>query len=149
MDSDTEQVNQPGPVERRLMSYGKIHPLVFGAFNDVNQGFEDLIKALADYGAAQLWRPMLARNMNEARGALFWKLRRTIGMAMHRANADLVLHRVPRVGGRTAAAEDRRALASKLFFEAGGLLTLPRPSAKLALGTIAFGGNVYPSPSYV
>ena len=55
---------------------------MFGAFNDVNQGFEDLIKAMADYGATQLWRPMLARNVAEARGALFWKLRRTIGMTM-------------------------------------------------------------------
>ena len=97
---------------------------MFGAFNDVNEGFEDLVKALVDYGASQLWRPMLARNIAEARGALYWKIRRTIGMTMHRANADLILHRVPRVGGRAEAAEDRRELASRLHFDTGGPATV-------------------------
>ena len=107
---------------------------MFGAFNDVNQGFEDLIKAMADYGATQLWRPMLARNVAEARGALFWKLRRTIGMTMHRANADLVLHRVPLAGGRAAAAQSRRELASRLQFGDGGPASITASYRQAGIG---------------
>ena len=47
---------------------------------------------------------MMAPTPAAAYGALHWKLRRTIGMAMHRANADLILHRIPRIGSRAASA---------------------------------------------
>ena len=124
----------PGPVQSRPAQLGPIHPLVFGAFNDVNEGFEDLVRAMVDYGASQLWRPMLARNIAEARGALYWKIRRTIGMTMHRANADLILHRAPRVGGRAAAAEDRRELASRLQFDSGGPSTVTASFRQASIG---------------
>ena len=135
-DPDEGQALQPppGPVQSRLAQLGPIHPLVFGAFNDVNKGFEDLVRAMVDYGASQLWRPMLARNIAEARGALYWKIRRTIGMTMHRANADLILHRVPRVGSRAAAAEDRRELASRLQFESGGPSTVTASFRQASIG---------------
>ena len=91
-------------------------------------------KSPVDYGASQLWRPMLARNIAEARGALYWKIRRTIGMTMHRANADLILHRAPRVGGRAAAAEDRRELASRLQFDSGGPSTVTASFRQASIG---------------
>ena len=95
-------------------------PLVFGPFNDVNAGFEKLLKAIAAYGATIMWRPMMAPTPEAARGALFWKLRRTIGMTMHRANANLILHRIPRIGTRAAAANTRRELAHNEFFHSSG-----------------------------
>ena len=114
-----------GRVRRRLEQLAgtdakSLLPLVFGPFNDVNDGFEKLINAMAAHGAAIMWRPMMAPTPAAAYGALHWKLRRTIGMAMHRANADLILHRIPRIGSRTASARCRRNVAREAFFHSSG-----------------------------
>lgn len=110
----------PGPVQERLHHLGPILPLVFGAFNDVNQELEGLVSAMASAGAVSLWRQMLQPDYASAKGVLMWQLRRDIGMEMHRANADLILDRVRRVGGRAEAAAGRRAHSARTFFGASG-----------------------------
>ena len=57
-------------------------PLVFGAFGEVNDGVEELIKQLAELGAVIHWRRMKAREPEEAVGALSWMLRRRWGITV-------------------------------------------------------------------
>ena len=96
-------------VEARLRSFGAVLPLVFGPFNDVNSRFNTLVDALATHGATNLWRSMLARDASKAKGPLLHRMRRSIGMAMHRANADLILNRVTLIGPHAEGAATRRA----------------------------------------
>ena len=83
-------------------------PLVFGAFADVNGWFEKLISNLASHGASVHWRSLMANSITNAKGVLQWRIRRTIGMAIHKANADLVLDRLPLIGARASAHAARR-----------------------------------------
>jgi hypothetical protein len=110
----------PGPVAERLASFGPVLPLVFGAFADVNVGFEKLISNLASHGASVHWRSLMANSITNAKGVLQWRIRRTIGMAIHRANADLVLDRLPLIGARASAHAARRARARAAMFGDSG-----------------------------
>ena len=110
----------PGPVERRLRTFGPVLPLVFGAFADVNSQFEKLISDMAAHGAVVLWRSLMATDSSNAKGVLQWRIRRTLGMAIHRANANLVLDRLPLIGARASAHAARRARArASMFGQAG------------------------------
>lgn len=60
-------------VEARLRSFGAILPVVFGAFNNVNPRFSTL-------ESTKLWRSMMARDENAAKGPLLHRMRRAIGM---------------------------------------------------------------------
>ena len=95
-------------------------PLVFGAFADVNVGFEKLISNLASHGASVHWRSLMANSITNAKGVLQWRIRRTIGMAIHKANADLVLDRLPLIGARASAHAARRVRARAAMFGDSG-----------------------------
>ena len=95
-------------------------PLVFGAFADVNDGFEKLISNMASHGAAVHWRSLMVNSVTSAKGVLQWRIRRTIGMAIHKANADLVLGRLPLIGARASAHAARRARARAAMFGDSG-----------------------------
>ena len=110
----------PGPVTPRLGSFGPVLPLVFGAFADVNDGFEKLISNMASHGAAVHWRSLMVNSVTSAKGVLQWRIRRTIGMAIHKANADLVLGRLPLIGARASAHAARRARARAAMFGDSG-----------------------------
>ena len=106
----------PGQVTQRLASFGPIKALVFGAFAEVNDSFDKLMHLMAGHGAAVHWRSLLVNDPGAAKGIMMWRLRRTIGMATHRANAELILSRTPLMGGRATAAAGGRARARASFF---------------------------------
>ena len=84
-----------GPIEQVLRSrFDHVIPLVFGAFGEVNDGVEELIKQLAELGAVIHWRRMKAREPEEAVGALSWMLRRRWGITAVREAARLTLGRL-------------------------------------------------------
>ena len=51
---------------------------------------------------------------------MVWKIRRSLGMAIHRANASLTLDRLPLMGGRASAAAGRRARARTAYYGSSG-----------------------------
>ena len=62
----------------------------------------------------------MATDSSNAKGVLQWRIRRTLGMAIHRANANLVLDRLPLIGARASAHAARRARArASMFGQAG------------------------------
>ena len=120
-----------GPVERRLRSFNRVLPLVFGAFGETSDGVETLLHGLADAGAQRHWRRMKARRPEEAQGAIAWLLRRRWGITAIRENARLTLDRLQYVGSNprlnqrgsqsVSNAENRaRARADALEFSAHG-----------------------------
>ena len=109
-----------GPMERRLETFGPILPLVFGAFAEVNKAFDQLINDLAKVGAGSMYRSMLLKSPIQAKGVLVWKLRQRIGTAIHRANAEMLLARVPQIGARAAANAERQQRAQRNFFGFAG-----------------------------
>ena len=94
--------------------------LVFGPFNEVNSKFNMLIDAIPTHGATNLWRSMIARDATTAKGPLLQRLRRTIGMAMHRANANLILNRITQVGYHAEGAATRRAQVENRWWGPAG-----------------------------
>ena len=78
----------------RLSRFDHVIPLVFGAFGEVNDGVEELIKQLSELGAVIHWRRMKAREPEEAVGALSWMLRRRWGITAVREAARLTLGRL-------------------------------------------------------
>ena len=96
-------------IEECIKSHGPILPLVFGAFGEVNSRFNDLVDALAAHGSTNHWRTMLADNATDAKAPLIDRIRCSLGMAIHRANSDLILNRVNYVGPHAAGAATRRA----------------------------------------
>ena len=116
-------------VEQRLQSFGAILPLVFGPFNEVNSRFNTLVDAMATHGATSLWRSMLAKDAAMAKGPLLNRMRRSIGMAMHRANADLILNRVSLVGPHAEGAANRRAQTEARWWGPAGPASVHHDSA--------------------
>ena len=92
-------VGEIGPVERRLGLFGEVRPLVVGAFGEHNVVFEKLVATAADSGAEKHWRRMRCLSPAHCRGVLVAMLRRTLGMAAVRANAQLLQRRFAHIGG--------------------------------------------------
>ena len=44
---------------------------------------------MASHGAAVHWRSLLENDASAAKGIMMWRLRRTIGMAIHKARPSL------------------------------------------------------------
>ena len=124
--------------------------LVFGPFNEVNSKFNMLIDAIPTHGATNLWRSMIARDATTAKGPLLQRLRRTIGMAMHRANANSLIRvsnqkkkkKVSHVNfgtlkiaifGTSLKAQPAGAVCSRRRFVRNALLPLLRPPARTGI----------------
>ena len=102
--------DQTGPVLQKLLSYGRVRGLVFGAWGEASQDVERLLSQLAKQGARNKWRRMGCLSEKAAVGCLAWLLRRRWGITAVRENARLKLERLCFVGrGATAAFERRRA----------------------------------------
>ena len=111
-----------GPIERRLRSYQRVVPLVFGAFGEASEGVELMISQLAHAGGAIHWRRMKARSPEEASGALAWMLRRRWGIVALREAARLTLDRLQyagsnraQLGARTAALKAAAANSERRY----------------------------------
>ena len=103
-----------GPVEARLNELGPtIGSLAFGMHGEVSPDLHQLVHTLASLGAEKHYRTMLASSPAHAKGALVWHVRRHLGGAILRANADLLLGRLGAVGGGLGAATIRRQRARR------------------------------------
>ena len=113
-----------GPVQAKLAEYGTVRPLVFGWFGEVNAAFEQLLSLAAETGAARLWTDMRATCAGSAKGTLMWSLRRSLSVTIVRANARLVMDRLPFVVDGSAEpdrAYGRRRDAERRFFRGGAV----------------------------
>ena len=97
-----------GPVERRLSLFGDVLPLVVGAFGEHNAYFDELIRAAALAGSERHWRRMRCTSREQGRGLLVAMMRRTMGLAGVRANAQLLLRRLGHVGGALPGLQNAR-----------------------------------------
>ena len=104
-------------MEAKLRSFGAVNPLVVGPFNDCSDGVEKLISMAAEQGSLRLWRTLGARTPAAAKGYLAWKNRRHLGFASFRAQARLILDRVPQLHGGFSAASNRRSAQRAAFFQ--------------------------------
>jgi len=105
---------------QRLESFGPVLPLVFGAFGEVNAEFRQMLNKLAAFGAPPLWQRMLLKSSTQATGVLVSRLRARVGMAIHRANAYLLLNRLPLVGIRASANAHAQHRARRSLFGSAG-----------------------------
>ena len=79
------QDGDTGPVERKLRTFGPVRALVFGAWGEAPADTEVLLITLAARGSLRHRAAMRANDMDQARGALAWLLRRRWGIAAVRA----------------------------------------------------------------
>ena len=82
---------QVGPVSTKLLSYGQIRGLVFGAFGEVSAGVRELVEIAAKAGALRHYRSMGASSVNQAASALKGRYRRELGLAALREQVHLKL----------------------------------------------------------
>ena len=91
--------------------------LVVGSFHDCSDGVEKLISLAADQGSLKLWRSLGACTPAAAKVHLAWKIRRHLGSACFRAQARLILDRVPQLHVGFSAASNRRSAQRAAFFQ--------------------------------
>ena len=97
-----------GPVLQKLLSYGHVRGVVFGAWAESSPDTERLLSQLARQGANAKWRQMGSNDPESAVGCLAWLLRRRWGLTALRECARLKLERLAYVGRGAAAADERR-----------------------------------------
>ena len=97
-----------GPVTRKLLSYGTVRGLVFGAWGEASPDVHHLLSLLARQGARAKWRSMGCPDEASAVGCLAWLLRRRWGLTALREHARLKLDRLAYVGQGAASAASRR-----------------------------------------
>ena len=108
---------QVGPVQAKLMDFGKVEVLVFGAFCEASEGLHKLAEAVAE---ARVRLVLLNVGKDGRRGGVtafagakavaVGQVRRWLFTAVSRAQARLLLDRMAQVGagGREAAARRLR-----------------------------------------
>ena len=102
--------NSQGPVESKLRSFGTVGGLVFGAWAEASADVHQLVAVLAHASISHDGRPQEATTISKAQIArIIW---RRWGMAVHCANARLLLDRLGLVGRGAGAAAARRAAAT-------------------------------------
>ena len=89
----------PGPIERRLVGFGEVQPMVVGSFGECSAFVHELVGKAALVGAHEHWHTLRCANPDDARSVLVAMLRRLWGMAALRANAQFVIGRLDLVGG--------------------------------------------------
>ena len=105
-------VGSTGPVERKVLSFGRVRGLVFGSFGEASPDVYDLVKECGDIGAARGWRDMGAASVADARAVLRGRARRHVGIEAARGMALYRLDALASILGSfepNAVARHRRA----------------------------------------
>ena len=104
-----------GPVEIELDSYGVVEGLVFGAYGEVSNHVDQLMKAAAGKAAGVHWRRLGAQTMADARSTYVRRFRDWLGIECVRSHAKMKADRLREVlaaqvnpPGAVAQAEERR-----------------------------------------
>ena len=102
---------QRGPCLARLLSFGLLIGIVFGAFHEASPDFERWISSASSLAAhARGMRGILGvRTVDAARGRIAFQLRRHVAWAACRGNARLIIDRLEFAGPGGADAARRRA----------------------------------------
>ena len=87
--------------------------LAFGAYGEASKSVHTLVKKMAAIGALAWKRKLPTASLAGAQGRLAWMIRRRIGMASFRAQAQLLLDRVEFVGSGAPARMERRRKTSQ------------------------------------
>ena len=95
-------------MRQKLLSYGRVRGVVFGAWGESSPDTERLLSQLAKQGASTKWRQMGCSDQESAVGCLAWFLRRRWGLTALRECARLKLERLAFVGRGAVAAAERR-----------------------------------------
>ena len=99
-----------GPVTLKLLSYGRIKCLVYGAFREASEQLHHMFEQLANGRACWKWIRMACRDPTDAKAAIARYLYRSWGVEAVRAQACLKLGGLVRVCTGAHAAASRRAL---------------------------------------
>ena len=97
----------PGPVQRILMQYGLVHGCAFGPRAESSAAVQSLIRLAAATRARHDYRSMGARSAAEAQSYFVTQLRRTIGIGVFRAEAQLRIRRARELRSRAHGLEMR------------------------------------------
>jgi hypothetical protein len=106
LQAQVAQGRQPcGPVERRLLEFGRVRGLVYGAYGEASADVHALLAMAAREMAERSWRLMGARSASEMRSLMVSMARRRVGLAAVQAMARHRLARVPYVGATRAVVQ--------------------------------------------
>ena len=105
----------PGPVSRKLASYGNIWGLAFGAYGEASPAVHDFVQVLATEHASRHWIRIGGRDPQEAVSMLARNLHRSWGLTVVRGQAHLKLAGLSHVGAGSAGAQFRRDRAAAVF----------------------------------
>ena len=97
-----------GRVQRKLLDYGEVRGLVFGAFGEASEGVHELVHLLAN---SRLKAEGLQQGRESAKGELgviVGQVRRILSVTAVRAQAECLLSRLRSVGSGAGAAYGRR-----------------------------------------
>ena len=104
-------VDVVGRVQRKLMDFGEVRGLVFGAFGEASEGVHELVHHLA---SSKLKAEGLQQGRETAKGelgVLVGQVRRLLSVASVRAQAECLLSKLRQAGGGVGAANKRRGNA--------------------------------------
>ena len=107
-DLDTRFHAPRTPIHDRLMSFGQLRCLTFGAYGEGSPDVHHCIHAAARQRATSSWRSLGARTHAEAYTIWVQTYRRDVGLAIVREHARLRLHRIPFIGVPRAALRARQ-----------------------------------------
>ena len=99
----------PGPVSRKLASYGRIWGLTFGAYGEASPDVHELLSILAMTYASRHWVRLGGRDPQDATATLSRSMYRSWGLMAVRRQARLKLSCLAHVGAGAVAASSRRA----------------------------------------
>ena len=100
-----------GRVQRKLLDFGEVRGLVFGAFGKASEGVHDLVHHLA---ASRLKAEGIQQGRETAKGelgVLVGQVRRLFSVASVRAQAECMLGKLRQAGGGVGAANKRKGNA--------------------------------------
>ena len=111
--------NQPGPVQLKLTSFGRVKGLVCGAFGEGSPDLHKLCDKIADVAASTKFMEMGAISMKTAKSRASRYVFRTVGIEMIRGTAALRNYRMDMVlaGNASAKAAAARRVWSRNRWE--------------------------------
>ena len=95
------------PVMDRLLSFGQVRVMAFGAYGEGSPDVHHALTAAARAHAETTWRVFGARTRDEAYSYWLQRYRRDMGMAVVREMARHRLRRVPFIGVQRRFVEER------------------------------------------
>ena len=106
-------VDQEGPLEQRLKSFGELNCLVAGQYGEVSQHYHDLLAKLAKLKAARFSHTHGRVLSNSEQGVLLNQLRRRLSITIIRAQSSCLLSRLSHYQPGARQAAKRRALTKQ------------------------------------